>query len=69
MYNGKWGGGEAQGIGGNFENGLISDGDTRWPHKISCPVKKKLSYNLVNNNLSWKINGANISKGATLYLK
>lgn len=68
MYNGK-GGGIAQGIGGNFENGLIFDGDTRWPYKISCPVKKKLLYNLVNNNLSWKINGSNISKGATLYLK
>lgn len=29
VYNGKWGGGGAQGIGGNFENGLIFDGDTR----------------------------------------
>lgn len=63
------GGGGAQGIGGNFENGLIFDEDTGWTHKISCPVKKKLLYNLVNNNLSWKINGSKISKGATLYLK
>lgn len=68
MYSGKW----ENSVGDMWEflkNGLIFDGDIWWFYKISCLVKKKLLYNLVNNNLSWKINGFNIFKGVMFYLK